>query len=81
MCQAEVGMYRMLRGEDVAEGWGAWVKGDTLTSGVYESREYQRTTAGCLEYEIEGGKKRRRVTEKEMRMSESARRTEVKIQA
>lgn len=52
-------MYRMLWGEDGAEGGagGRWVKGDTLTSGVYESREYQRTTAGRLEYEIEGEKR------------------------
>lgn len=55
MCHAEVGMYRKLRGEDCAGGWGRWVKGDTPTSGVYESREYQRTTVGRLEYEIERG--------------------------
>lgn len=43
MCQAEVGMHRVLKGEDGAVGWGSWVKGDTLTSGVYESRKYQQT--------------------------------------
>lgn len=32
-------------------GW--WVKGDTLTSAVYESREHRRTTVGRLEYETE----------------------------
>lgn len=41
----------------VLAGWGGWqVKGDTLTSGVYESREYQRTSVGRLEYETEGEK-------------------------
>lgn len=59
MCQAEVGMHRVLKGEDGAGGWGSWVKGDTLTSGVYESREYQQTTAGRLKYEIEGEKRGR----------------------
>ena len=29
------------------------MKSDTLASGVYESREYQRTTAGRLEHETE----------------------------
>lgn len=54
---AELGMYRMLRGEEGAGrmGWWCWwVKGDTLTSGVYESTKYQRTTVGRLEYETEG---------------------------
>lgn len=36
------------------EGGGAWVKGDTLTSGVYERRGCQQTTVGRLKYETEG---------------------------
>lgn len=40
--------------DDDAGGWGAWVKGDTLTSGVYESRGCQQTTVGRLKYETEG---------------------------
>lgn len=36
------------------EGGVAWVKGDTLTSGVYERRGCQQTTVGRLEYETEG---------------------------
>lgn len=49
-------------------GW--WVKGDTLTSAVYESREHRRTTVGRLEYETEdenreaGPLRRRRLREK-----------------
>lgn len=57
MCQVEVGMHCVLNGEDGAGGWGSWVKGDTLTSGVYESREYQQTTVGRLKYDIEGEKR------------------------
>lgn len=36
------------------EGGGALVKGDTLTSGVYEGRGCQQTTAGRLKYKTEG---------------------------
>lgn len=43
--------------DDGSGGRGGWVKGYTLRSGVYESKEYQRTTAGCVKYEIEGEKR------------------------
>lgn len=56
------------------------MKADTLTSGVYESREYQRTTVGHLQCETYRREKRRRESEKEMRSSESECKREVDIQ-